>query len=172
MSKVNICAFDQECVQKFQHYIKHPCLPIHHKLRNKPCFRILVFFFNNILPTLHLVNMLIIIMFYLCPHESIRICILIPFSRNVALSRIACLFFVIVSASHLCISITLHFPFTIAYTSMVCCICTWTSVDGCISASITFSSLTFALYVFPQSAVHNFIFLWFFNEHWIYWCSS
>jgi hypothetical protein len=45
-------------------------------------------------------------------------------------------------------------------------------VDGCIFASITFSSLTFALYVFPQSAVHNFIFLWFFNEHWIYWCSS
>ncbi len=57
----------------FQHYIKHRCSPIHQKQRNKPCFKSLVFFFINILPILHPLNMFIIIMFCLCPHESVRI---------------------------------------------------------------------------------------------------
>ncbi len=73
MPKVNICALDQECVQKIQHYIGHRCLPIHHKQKNKPCFKSLVLFFNNILPILHPFNMFIIIVFCLCSLELVKI---------------------------------------------------------------------------------------------------
>jgi len=58
---------------KFQHDIKHQCLLIHLKQKNKPCFRSPIFFLSNILPIVHLLNMFIIIMFCLCPHESFRI---------------------------------------------------------------------------------------------------
>ncbi len=73
MPKINIYAFEQRCVQKFQHYITYRCLPIHQKQRNKPCFRSSIFFLSNILLVFHLLNMFIMIMFCMCPHESVRI---------------------------------------------------------------------------------------------------
>jgi hypothetical protein len=71
MPKVDICPLDQECVQKFQHYIKHRCFP--QKQRKKPCFRSLVFFRNNILPILHPLYMFVIVLFHLCPHELLKV---------------------------------------------------------------------------------------------------
>jgi hypothetical protein len=63
MPKVDIYTFDQECVHKFQHYIRHWCVPFHKKQSNQPYFRSLVFFLNNILLVLHLFNMFVIILF-------------------------------------------------------------------------------------------------------------
>jgi len=73
MPKVDIRALDEECVQKFQHYIEHQCFPPHQKQRNKPCFRSPIFFFNNILLILHPLYMFVIVLFCLCPHESFRV---------------------------------------------------------------------------------------------------
>jgi hypothetical protein len=73
MPKVDICPLDKKCVQKFQHYIEHQCSPPHQKQRHKPCFRSLVFFYNNIILVLHPFYMFIIVLFHLCPHETLRI---------------------------------------------------------------------------------------------------
>ncbi len=67
--------------------------------------------------------------------------ILIPFSKSVVLSKIACLLFMTISNSHLSISITLCCASTIICTYVDCCTSTCTSVDGYTSASTMFSSL-------------------------------
>ncbi len=67
--------------------------------------------------------------------------ILIAFFINVALSRIACVFFATTFDSRLLISITFRCASTIACTFMDWCISTYTFVDSCIFASMTFSSL-------------------------------
>ncbi len=122
MPKIHICTMDQECLQKFQHYIKHWSLLLHKKQRNKPCFRSLVFFLSNILPILHPLNIFLIIMFCLHVHMNWSISkILIPFSKSVVLSRIACLFFVTTFDSCLSNSIALRCAFAIICTSMDCC---------------------------------------------------
>ncbi len=72
-------------------------------------------------------------------HSGSRI--LIPFSKGVVLSRIACLLFVITFNSHLSISIALHYSFAIASTFVDNCIPTCTSVNSYASTSMTFSSL-------------------------------
>jgi hypothetical protein len=73
MPKVDICALDEECIQKSQHYIEHWCLPPHQKQRNKPCFRSSIFFLTNILPVFHSLYMFLIVLFRLCPHELLRV---------------------------------------------------------------------------------------------------
>ncbi len=93
MPKVNICALDQKCVQKFQHHIKHQHSPIHHKQKNKLQFRSPIFSLNNILLLFHMFNMLIIILFCLCAHESVRIWNLNTFLQEVSLCPGLRLFF-------------------------------------------------------------------------------
>jgi hypothetical protein len=94
MPKVHMCTLDQECFQKFQHYIKHWCLLIHEKQRNKPCCRSLVFFLGNILLVFHSFNMLIIILFCLHVHVNwSRSRILIHFSKSIALFKIVRIIF-------------------------------------------------------------------------------
>ncbi len=141
MPKVNICAFDQECVQKFQHDIEHRCLPIHQKQRNKPYFRSPIFFLNNILPIFHPFNMPIIVLFCMCPHESLRIEILIPFSRSVGMFRIA--HFLCAIASDSCLSIFIA----------LCCVfaITCTSMDSHTSSSTTFSFPTFVCTIYAST---------------------
>jgi len=67
--------------------------------------------------------------------------ILIPISRNVALSRIVHLLFAIASTSPCSISITFCCASTNVYTSMACCTFNCTFVDNCSSFVTTFSSL-------------------------------
>jgi hypothetical protein len=59
--------------KKFQHYIEHQCVPFHQKQSNQPYFTSLVFLLNNILLVFHLLNMFVIILFRLCPHESFKV---------------------------------------------------------------------------------------------------
>ncbi len=140
MPKVDICALDQECVQKFQHYIEHRCFPPHKKQRNKPYFRSLVFFLSNILPVLHPLTCLSWFCF-VCVHMNGLVSgILIPFSKIVALSRIARLLFTIASTSSCSISITICCASAIVCTSMVCYTFNCTSMDSCFSFAIMFSS--------------------------------
>jgi hypothetical protein len=73
MPKINIYGFDKKCVKKFQHHIEHRCFPPPHKQRNKPYFKSLIFFLNNILLVLHPLYMFVIVLFCLCPHESLRV---------------------------------------------------------------------------------------------------
>jgi hypothetical protein len=67
--------------------------------------------------------------------------ILIPFSRSVALSRIACPFFAIAFVSHYYISITFRCASAIIYTFVTCYTFNYTYVDSCSSFTKTFSSL-------------------------------
>ncbi len=142
MPKVDICAFDQKCVQKFQHYIKQQCLPFHQKQRNKPCFKSLVFFFNNIFPVLHLLNMLVIILFCLCPHELVKIWNFNTFLHKCNSIQDYTFFFAIAFDSHFSISIALHCASAIICTSMDYYTSICTSMNGCTSASTTLSSPT------------------------------
>ncbi len=67
--------------------------------------------------------------------------ILIPFSRSVALSKIAHLLFATTSTSCYSISINLHCVSALVYTSVVCCTFNCTSMNSCSSFGTTFSSL-------------------------------
>jgi hypothetical protein len=73
MPKVNICAFDHECIKTFQRNNRFRCFPTHQKQCNQLCYRSLSFFLNNILPILHSLDMFVIILFCLCPHESFKV---------------------------------------------------------------------------------------------------
>ncbi len=106
-------------------------------IKNKgtsPCFKSLIFFLINILPILHPLNMLIIIMFFCVHMNRLGSRILIPFSKSVALSKIAHLLFATTFNSHLSISIAFCCAFAIAFIFVDCCTSTYTSVDGYISA--------------------------------------
>ncbi len=85
--------------------------------------------------------MFVIVLFHLCPHESYRSRILIPFSKNVALSRIVHFLFATTFDSCLSISIALCCAFAITYTFVVCYTSTCIFVDVCTSTSTMFSSL-------------------------------
>ncbi len=67
--------------------------------------------------------------------------ILIPFSRSVALSSIACLLLATTFDSCHSISITLHCAFAITCTFVSCCTSTCTFMDNCCSTATMFSSL-------------------------------
>ncbi len=136
-----MCPWSRMC-SKISTCIKHRCLPVHQKQRNKPCFRSLVFFLNNILPILHLLNMFIMVSFHLCPHESLKIQNFYAFIQKCNISKITHLLFIIVSNSRLLISITLRRAYAIPYTYVDCCTSTYTFVDGYTFAPMTFSSLT------------------------------
>ncbi len=99
-----------------------------------------------------LLNMLIIILFCLCPHECLGSRILIPFSRSVVVSKITCLFFATTFNSFLSISIALHYAFMIACTFVDCYIstCTWIVVLPPQQCSPPLCPST--LFMLPQSA--------------------
>jgi hypothetical protein len=141
MPKVDICALDKKCVHKFQHYIGHWCFPPHHKQRNKPCFKSLVFFLINILLVLHPFYMFVIIFLVYVHMNRLGSEILIPFSISVVLSRIVHLLFTIASTSCCCISIGLWCVFTIVCAFVVYCTFNYTSMDRCSSFTTMFSSL-------------------------------
>jgi hypothetical protein len=67
--------------------------------------------------------------------------ILIPFSKSVALSKIARLLFATTFASHYSISIRLRYAFTIVYTYVACCTFICIFVNSCSFYITTFSSL-------------------------------
>ncbi len=126
---------------------------IHQKQRNKPCFRSLIFFLNNILPILHPFNMLVIVLFHLCPHELLKVGILIPFSISVILSKTTHLLFVMAFDS--CLSISLHCVSTIVCTFMDCCTTTCTSMDGYTFTSMMLSSSTFVYTIYASTKCYS-----------------
>ncbi len=69
--------------------------------------------------------------------------ILIPFSKNVAMSKIMCLLFNTPFASCYSIYITLRYAFSIVCTYVVCCTFNCTSMDSYSSFTTTFSSFAF-----------------------------
>jgi hypothetical protein len=70
-----------------------------------------------------------------------RVGVLIPFSRSVVLSRIACLLFTTTSTSRCHISITIHCASTIVYTFVACCTFNCTCMDNCYYFTTTFPPL-------------------------------
>ncbi len=85
--------------------------------------------------------MFVIVLFCLCPHESLRMWILIPFSKSVILSKIAHLFIITTFVSCYSISTTFCRASTIVYTYAACYTINCTSVDSCSSYATMFSSL-------------------------------
>jgi hypothetical protein len=126
--------------------VTSPRLQLRQKQCNQPYFRNLVFFFNNILPIFHLLNMFVIILFHLCPQDCSGFRILIFFSRSVALFSIAFFLFVITFDSCRLISIALRCGSTITYTFVSCCTSTCTFVDSYCFVTMTFFSLP-SLYI-------------------------
>ncbi len=140
MSKVNTCTLDHKHAKKFQHYIRHWCLPLHQKQSNQPCFKSLVFFFNNILPILHLFNMFVIILFCLCPHGLLRVWNFNSFFQKCSFVQ----YYISFCYSFLFTPLHLHCPllcFCHLLHLVACCTSTCTSVDNYFFASTIFSSL-------------------------------
>ncbi len=160
MPKIDINALDKKCVQKFQHYIKHWRLPIQQKQRNKPCFRSLIFFLNNILPVLHQLNMLIIIVFCLCPHELVRIQNLSTFLQKCS------------SIQDCMSSLRYNFLFTPLHLHhLSLCFCHHLHLYGwlyfCFN-NILFPYVRLCCLCFHKMLFHNFVFFQSFNEHQMY----